>query len=304
MSDSASVLVTGGSGLLGRALMKTIQDSGKWSSVTGTAFSRKGANLVNLDLTDLDGMKKYIEETKPTFVVHAAAQRFPDKVDKDLEAATKLNVEATQVLAKAINSYGGNMIYISTDYVFDGKTAPYKVTDQTNPVNIYGKLKLDGELATLGVDPENLVLRIPVLYGPVEYLEESAVTVLFKLLLSPSDKDVVSDYEIRRPSHVDDIAHVVQKLLEAKHKRGIEIQGIYQWCGLEALTKFGMVQIMANALKKDATHIKGNAEKPAETGTQRPYDTTMDTSRLQELGIEHHTPFEQGVAAVLGKWNK
>lgn len=65
-----------------------------------------------------------------------------------------------------------------------------------------------------------------------------------------------------------------------------------------------MVQIMANALKKDATHIKGNAEKPAETGTQRPYDTTMDTSRLQELGIEHHTPFEQGVAAVLGKWNK
>lgn len=51
------------------------------------------------------------------------------------------------------DSYGGNMIYISTDYVFDGKTAPYKVTDQTNPVNIYGKLKLDGELATLGVDP-------------------------------------------------------------------------------------------------------------------------------------------------------
>lgn len=64
------------------------------------------------------------------------------------------------------------------------------------------------------------MLRIPVLYGPVEYLEESAVTVLFKLLLSPSDKDVVSDYEIRRPSHVDDIAHVVQKLLEAKHKVG------------------------------------------------------------------------------------
>ena len=115
------------------------------------------------------------------------------------------------------------MVYISTDYVFDGTNPPYREDATTGPLNKYGVLKRQGEVATLEADPNHGVLRIPILYGPVEYLAESAVTVLFEKLkkLQESEGDermTVSDYEIRRPSHVNDIATICQKLVEQKLK--------------------------------------------------------------------------------------
>jgi dTDP-4-dehydrorhamnose reductase len=132
-------------------------------------------------------------------------------------------------------------VYISTDYVFDGKSPPYAHDAPTSPVNLYGQTKLQGEQVVLSVDPSkhssgrdsllrhllpillaaNVVLRVPVLYGPVEYLGESAVTVLLETLQkAPSAVDgvAVSDVEVRRPSHVRDIASVVQQLIETKIK--------------------------------------------------------------------------------------
>ena len=115
------------------------------------------------------------------------------------------------------------MMYISTDYVFDGSSPPYGEDDQTSPINTYGELKLDGETRTLSANPNHLVLRIPILYGPVEYLAESAVTVLFEKLKKQQSENAetnleVSDYEIRRPAHVDDIAAICCQLVAAKHK--------------------------------------------------------------------------------------
>lgn len=108
------------------------------------------------------------------------------------------------------------MLYISTDYVFDGENAPYDPDDDTKPVNHYGRTKLAGEQAVLQVQSKNIVLRIPVLYGPVENLEESAVTVLLKNLLNLETPTKISDYEIRRPSHVDDIAQICYQIAESK----------------------------------------------------------------------------------------
>ena len=94
----------------------------------GTAFSRSGTNLVQVDLTNLDQAKEIILDNKPDVLVHAAAQRFPDKMQKDPELARRLNVDATKVLAESLKDFGGKMLYISTDYVFDGRNPPYKVT--------------------------------------------------------------------------------------------------------------------------------------------------------------------------------
>ena len=123
-SKTSYVVITGASGLLGRALMQVFND-GSWNSVTGTAFSRYyhdlfvirflvlltitvywlriGDGLQKLDLNDFEAVKNFILKEKPTFLVHAAAQRFPDKVDADTDAARKLNVEATEVIAKALS---------------------------------------------------------------------------------------------------------------------------------------------------------------------------------------------------------
>ena len=84
--------------------------------------------------------------------------------------------KATETIAKQVNMNGGFMLYISTDYVFDGTSAPYKATDIPNPLNLYGKTKLQGEFSTLENCPNSGILRVPILYGEVEYIKESAVT--------------------------------------------------------------------------------------------------------------------------------
>ena len=126
--EKSTVMITGASGLLGRALMTRFSSSECWKKVIGTAFSRSGTNLVQVDLTNLDQAKKIILDNKPDVLVHAAAQRFPDKMQKDPELARRLNVDATKVLAESLKDVGGKMLYISTDYVFDGRNPPYKVT--------------------------------------------------------------------------------------------------------------------------------------------------------------------------------
>ncbi len=81
------------------------------------------------------------------------------------------------------------------------------------------------------------------------------------------------------------------------------MSGIYQWCGSEPLTKYGMVRAMSAAFGLPHDHVKGNAEKPAAgVGTARPHDTTMDRSRLESLGISEHTEFAAGIKECLSKW--
>lgn len=306
--EKTNIVITGASGLLGRALM-TKFSKGSWKKVIGTAFSRSGENLIKVDLTDTDNIDKFIQETKPDVLIHSAAQRFPDQIQKNPESARKLNVDATMKMAASMKKIGGKMLYISTDYVFDGRNPPYQHDSSTNPLNDYGIFKLEGEKVVLDQNEENLVLRIPILYGDVEYLDESAITTLFKKLLDPSQKAAeMSDYEIRRPSHVTDIASVVHDLiLRCVSARTSQVEdeipkGVYQWCGSEALTKYDMIKIMADQFGLDFAHIKPlNGPSP---GAPRPYDTTMDTSRLSKFGIRHHTPFAEGIKSCLEKWNK
>lgn len=302
--DQCCVLVTGASGLLGRAILTTFGNNGGWKKVVGTAYSRAGENLVKVDLLDIPAVEKFIADVRPGILIHSAAQRFPDKMEKDLEQARKLNVETTRALAKSMNQVNGKMLYISTDYVFDGQKPPYKHDSEANPLNEYGRSKLDGERVVLKENKDNVVLRIPILYGDVEYLDESAITTLFKKLTDSTSEVEMSDYEIRRPSHVKDIANIVHQLatLSCTLKEEEKPSGIFQWCGQEPMTKYKMVLEMAAAFSLDTNHVL--AVKGPSPGSPRPYDTTMDTGRLVDLGIGVHTPFRQGIKQVLEKWAK
>ena len=169
------VLITGASGLLGRALMKEFNQQDDWE-VLGLAFSRSGGNLRKVDLRNPKEVEAVIEEFKPDVVIHSAAERRPDVAENKEEETTKLNVTATSNLSDVVSRENGFMLYISTGYVFDGTKPPYKPSDKPNPLNKYGKSKLEGEEATMKNELSGGVLRIPILYGEVEYLKESAVT--------------------------------------------------------------------------------------------------------------------------------
>ena len=184
MASKHRVLITSASGLLGRAILKQFSNSDKWE-VLGLAHSRATGVLKKVDLLDFDEAKRVVKEFKPHVLIHSAAERRPDVVENDEETCMKMNVGITKTLAKTINELNKDveipehfMLYISTDYVFDGTSPPYQPLDEPNPLNKYGKSKLAGEQAMQFYHPDGGILRVPILYGNVEYLKESAVTGL------------------------------------------------------------------------------------------------------------------------------
>ncbi len=148
-----------------------------------------------------------------------AANRFPDKVDKDPEGTRAINIDASKTLAKLCAERSILLIYISTDYVFAGKPgdAPYEADAPTGPTNLYGQTKLDGEHAVLGeyktAGKEGLgvVLRVPVLYGPANTNAESAVNILMDSVLKAQQegaKVVMDHWALRFPTNTEDVGRV------------------------------------------------------------------------------------------------
>jgi len=213
------LFLTGASGLLGRSIYEQFLKKSDWT-VYGISFKRISPGLTKLNLLDQDAVTDILNTICPDIIIHCAAERFPDKVENDPQAAYNLNVGVTAHLADLANKLNVPLLYISTDYVFNGSNSPYKETDEPTPINEYGKLKLLGEKAVLDANIKNIVLRIPVLYGPVESLEESAVTSLLIGLKKCQDNNElfkVSNNELRNPSSVNDIAHIVFGLIEKKN---------------------------------------------------------------------------------------
>ncbi|XP_022100350.1 methionine adenosyltransferase 2 subunit beta-like [Acanthaster planci] len=290
------VLITGASGLLGRALVKEFTKA-SWD-VVGLAFSRAGGVLKKVDLRDGVAVKSIISDFKPDVVIHSAAERRPDVVEKQADETKNLNVGATSTIASICGEIGAYMIYLSTDYIFDGKDPPYKVQDKPNPLNKYGQSKLDGEIAVqANTACPSAILRVPVLYGEVEYLEESAVTVLFKALLDSSKEATMCAYQLRYPTHVQDVALVCRQLGDLYLKNPVAAKGIFHWCHNEQMTKHDMAKVMVDIFGLKADHMVANPNPPS--GTPRPYDCRLDCSILTSLGIGQFTKFREGIEPCL-----
>jgi dTDP-4-dehydrorhamnose reductase len=268
-----TVVVTGASGLLGRALCRELAPR---FTVRGLAHHRLGPGLEALDLRDAAAVERWVASLRPDVVVHAAAERRPDVSERDPGATRTLNVDASAVLARAARAAGAWLLYVSTDYVFDGTTPPYRPGDTPNPLNAYGRSKREGELVTLAAHPGACVLRLPILYGVVERLRESAVTDVAATLLESDGPLELDDWAVRRPTDVADVASVCRQLIA----RG-GITGIHHWSAAEAYTKYGMGCLMAGLLGVPAARLVPRREPAG--GAPRPRDTTLDCTSLQDI---------------------
>ncbi|KAF8637839.1 hypothetical protein AX17_002468 [Amanita inopinata Kibby_2008] len=277
------VIVTGASGVLGTAVRKAFQASGH--EVLGLSHSRSGDGLVQLDLTKPEEVNKMFEGFRPQWVIHCAAERRPDVAEKNVEGTKKLNVEVTAHLSTLSAKLGFNLVYISTDYVFDGTSPPYTPSSSTNPLQLYGQTKRDGELAVLGVNEAKvIVLRVPVLYGPAPKNSDSAVNILLDVVLDQSGKSYKMDhYAIRYPTNVVDIANFLVRLSALKKP----IPPILHYSTAEPYTKYEICLVFAKLLGLPHIHIIPEADPPTGAGaTARPKDCQLYTRETEDLGVE------------------
>lgn len=197
----------------------------------------------------------------------------------------------------SVAAIGAFLIYISSDYVFDGTNPPYTEEDIPSPLNLYGKTKLDGEKAVLENNLGAAVLRIPVLYGEVEKLEESAVTVMFDKVQFSNKSANMDHWQQRFPTHVKDVASVCRQLAE-KRMLDPSIKGTFHWSGNEQMTKYEMACAIADAFNLPSSHLRPITDSPV-IGAQRPKNAQLDCSKLETLGIGQRTPFRIGIKESL-----
>ncbi len=288
------ILLTGATGLLGRALRKQLLLIPNFE-LTAAAYSRAVPPLVKADLTDSGHVETLFETARPDIVIHAAAERRPDIVDSQPEKARTLNVAATETIASACARHSASLLYISTDYVFDGSNPPYFPDSPVNPLNEYGRLKLEGERIIKNTCPKGAILRIPLLYGPVEFLEECSVTELAKKLLVTAPVKV-EHWARRYPLHVDDVSRAIIAITSAMRDFSEDFP-IFLLSGPVSWTKYEMLLEIGRVLGKSTSHIIPDTAPPS--GAPRPKDCRMDTSRLESLGYTPRIAFGEGIKSAL-----
>lgn len=275
------VLVTGGSGTLGSQVCQVLRSAG----ITVVAPSHQA-----VDLTDSAQVVAMLQREKPTHLINCAAQRRPDCCEAETPEVIALNVNLPYWLAKT----GLPCIHISTDYVFNGANAPYSEDARRCPLNAYGRQKAQAEMLIEAL--ENVViLRVPILFGPIANWSNSAVTVLAdNLLKAQGGKVMMDDIAIRYPTFTIDIARQILALLP---EVGGMFSGIYHYSGEEPMTKFMMGMTMAPLIGCSMEQCVAD-HRP--TPVPRPYDCHLSTRRLRQTGcFVEPTPFATALIQTL-----
>ncbi len=232
------VVVLGASGLLGYACVQSLAARGcKVTAVYGSLDPGFDSRVESrrMDLSDLDGLRMFLLNHFPDAVVNAAAIAVPAAVDVDPESAQRMNVYMPQSIAELVHHVSGRFIHISTDMVFDGKKGDYQTSDMPNPVNRYGKQKLEAEKAVLAAAAESsVVLRVPLLTGNSLRGNRSLHENLFRQWASGQVPQLFTD-EMRSPCSVENLAEVVTELCERSN-----LSGIFHWSGKETISRYAM----------------------------------------------------------------
>jgi len=197
------VIVTGSSGGLGSELCRQIEDRWPGSAIP---FDRSIADLSHPEEIE-KGLKNIGGED---VIIHSAAMTDVDGCEKDIESARKINVLATQSIAEMAKRKGARLVFISSDYVFDGKKeAPYLEGDAPNPLNVYGRTKLEGEGITAQLD-DSLIVRTSWLYGKTG---KNFVKTMLALGEKGGPLKVVDD-QVGAPTYYPDLAEAILKMVD------------------------------------------------------------------------------------------
>ena len=217
---AAKILVTGAKGMLGQDLCPILEDN--------------GYEVVETDVDTLDITKdcrEFISNIKPDLVIHCAAYTNVDKAEEDLETARLINVVGTENIAKACAENDIPLVYISTDYVFDGnKCEPYTADDIPNPLNSYGLTKFQGEEAIKKYCTKYYIARTSWLYG---HHGKNFVETMISLA-DKAELKVVDD-QIGCPTWTVELANGIIKLLNKPF-------GTYHICGSGSTSWYGFAK--------------------------------------------------------------
>ncbi|MCM3901279.1 MAG: dTDP-4-dehydrorhamnose reductase [Pyrinomonadaceae bacterium] len=257
------ILITGANGQLGCDLQRALESH----------------ELILMDLPTFDLIKSSCEEqvasAQPDVVIHAAAYTDVDGAEHQPDLAMAVNAQGTEWVAQGAARAKARLIYISTDYVFDGlKRTPYLESDLLNPLNVYGKSKLEGERRVLDLSPDSLVVRTSWLYGAHG---KNFVKTMIRLAMEQPDLRVVADQR-GCPTNAVDLAQALAQMLR------VDIRGIVHAAGTGDCTWYELASAIVSAMgRQTPVHPITTAE--AGRRAARPSYSVLANCVLKQSGI-------------------
>ncbi len=282
-----NIIVTGANGLLGQHLVTDLiaHNYGVMAVSRGESRIRNfHGKYIDMDITDGVAVRELIVTHKPDVIIHAAAMTQVDDCETDKQSCYNINVTATRFLVDAARETNSRLIYISSDFVFDGQSGPYSEQDEPSPVNYYGSTKVTGEKAIMESAVRWSIVRTVLVYGnTVEGTRSNLVDWVKRSLEEGKTLKIVGD-QFRTPTFVDDLVRGIQLVLEKS------ADGIYHISGKEELTPYDMAIQTAQILELDETLIEKVDSKTFPQAGIRPMKTgfVIDKAR-RELGYEPMT---------------
>ena len=254
-----------------------------------------------LDLSQPDQIRAQVRAHKPDLLIIAAAHTAVDQAENEPELAFAINASAPGVFAEEAAALGIPLIHYSTDYVFDGsKPAPYTEDDATNPLGVYGKSKLAGELAIAASGAQHLILRTSWVYSTHG---KNFLLTMQRLLQERSELRVVAD-QIGAPTWAGTIAQSTRALIERWQSGDAAAWGTYHLTASGETSWFGFTQAIAGHLTAQGKACATLEPIPASaypTPAARPQNSRLDCSKLaREWGVTQ-PDWEAALSACLAE---
>lgn len=277
--------ITGVNGQLGYDVKRELLERGYTDILAPTR--------VDLDITNEDAVKKMIREYRPSVIFHCAAYTAVDKAEEEQEKCYQVNVLGTKYLTEAAKEMDAKIIYISTDYVFDGtKEGLYQIEDKVNPVNYYGKTKYLGENFIREYD-NHIIVRISWVFG---VNGKNFIRTMLNLAESHKELNVVCD-QIGSPTYTKDLAGLLVNMFLSN------VKGLYHvtnegYCSWYEFAEF----IFKESRKKVKVHPI--LTKDYKTIAKRPLNSKLSKESLDDIGMKRLPEWQDAVKRYIRELKK
>ncbi len=301
------VFVTGVNGQLGHDVMNELYKRGYEATGSDIADTYVGINdfshvttmpYVKLDITDTDEVNRVISRLEPDVVIHCAAWTAVDMAEDDdkVELVRNVNAHGTENIAKACKNIDAKMVYISTDYVFDGQgTTPWSPDCKDyKPLNVYGQTKLEGELAVSSILNKYFIVRIAWVFG---LNGKNFIKTMINVGKSLDEVRVVND-QIGTPTYTLDLSRLLVDMIETEKYGYYHVTnegGYISWYDFtkEIYKQYGL----------DTKVIPVTTEEYGLSKAKRPFNSRLDKSKLIENGFKPLPTWQDALRRYLEEAN-
>ena len=270
------LLITGGSGLYGSKLAQLATNKQHQVFSAHNQHPTTYGHPIKLDITNKAQVETALKKAQPDVVVHAASLTDVDKCELNPKLAMKINIKGTDNIVQALKKINAFLIFISTDYVFNGEKGYYTETDQPSPINYYGYTKLKAEEHVKTINSKYCIARTSVIYGATPAAGKTNFALWLLDKLNKKERARVFTDQWNSPTLNTSLAEMTLEIAERN------LAGIYHLSGVTRISRFEFAILLSKTFKLDTNLIIPTLSTELSFPAKRPQDSSLNTSKAQQ----------------------